>query len=164
QDGANGATPLSCILGWTGGHPYLTQSLCALIRDRPPEGPPDENVDRVVQSEFLASGADKEERNLQFVPNYLTANPLRIPPRRLLQVNGRIRRGLPVGDDPRSRDHIELKLSGVVKPDKDDRLIVRNRIYDRVFNLDWIKAAIPEDPVRLWAVRTAVTSSVLLLL
>src|SRR5206468_3005721 len=130
---------------------YLTQSLCALVGARPSGGPPGENVDRVVESEFLASGGDKEERNLQFVRNYLTAKPKRIA-RRLLQLYQRIRRGLPVADDPRSPDHMKLKLSGVVKPDASDRLIVRNRIYERVFNLDWIKAAIPEDPVRLWAI------------
>ncbi len=52
----------------------------------------------------------------------------------------------------------------MVKPDQDGLLIVRNRIYERVFNLDWIKAAIPVDSVRLWATRTAVAAVSLLLM
>jgi WD40 repeat protein len=162
QNGCDGDVILTHILDWTGGHPYLTQALCAFVGAEPPGEPPGVMVNYIVEREFLASGADKEERNLQFVRNYLTSQPRRA--RRLLPLYERIRRGQPVADDPRSRDHIELKLSGVVKADVHNRLIVRNRIYERVFNLDWIKAAIPKDPVRLRAIRAAATAVALLLL
>ena len=41
--------------------------------------------------------------------------------------------------------HAELKLSGLVKRDTDGRLKVRNRIYARLFNRDWL---VGTDPVR----------------
>ncbi len=99
HDGSDGAATFSRILDWTGGHPYLTQSLCDLVVSEPPGGPTGERVDRVVEREFLASGADKEEKNLQFVRNFLTARPERA--RRLLRLYRRIRRSDRVADDPR---------------------------------------------------------------
>ena len=50
-----------------------------------------------------------------------------------------------VDDIPTSAIQNELKLAGLVKPRADGTLIVRNAIYKRVFNEDWINEVWPPD-------------------
>jgi WD40 repeat protein len=160
QDGDRSGKLLSEVLAWTGGHPYLTQSLCYAVGAEPLDEARDTLIDREVERNFLASGLDRSERNLHFVRNFLTADAQR--GRRLLRLYERVRRGDIVLDDPRSRDQIDLKLSGIVKPGEGGRLVVRNRIYERVFSLDWVKNAIPVDSVLVWTKRIAAAAVVLL--
>jgi len=127
------------VLHWTDGHPYLTQKVCQLCRDRRGRGRISEDlVDRVVEDVFFAPGSDLREDNLKFVRQRVEGNGDGAP--RLLAIYQRILGGELVRDEPRSRDHSELKLIGLLKPQPDGRLAVRNQIYRRVFNNEWIWA------------------------
>lgn len=150
------AAALQRILAWTDGHPYLTQRLCAEVRGQPADELSADAIEKRVEGLFLVPGSARTEDNLRFVHDRLT-RPSRLL-RPVLKRYRSIRGGQEVMDDPRSPLDNELKLSGLVKTRADGRLVVRNRIYCRVFDESWIKKAAPGD------LRSRVAATALLLL
>lgn len=135
---------LGRILYWTGGHPYLTQRLCVEVARTGDEDlePPD--LDTVVRHTFFGENSQKDN-NLQFVRDMLTKHAPH--PKEVLAEYQAIRLGpRPVGDDEQSRVKSHLKLSGVVIK-KHGILVVRNRVYARVFDRRWIRS---QWPVSWW--------------
>jgi len=132
---------LDRILFWTDGHPCLTQKVCLLAAESSGDGISPADIDRIVESQFLAPGADRKDDNLLFVRNRLAARGTLT--QRLLRLYRRVLRGDRVDDVPTSAIHNELKLAGLVKARDDGTLIVRNAIYKRVFGESWIKEVWP---------------------
>jgi tetratricopeptide (TPR) repeat protein len=143
------------IFYWTDGHPYLTQKLCLTVVERGDGSWTNERIDELVESLFLSEEARKET-NLQFVRDSVNASPQR---RRLLSLYRKVHEGKEIPEDERSLDQNRLKLFGLVRAER-GVLQVRNEIYRRAFNLDWIKASTPAD----WTRRIAVVSTFLVLL
>jgi tetratricopeptide (TPR) repeat protein len=143
------------IFYWTNGHPYLTQKLCWAVTEERGKDWSDEHVDELVKNLFLSDEARKEA-NMQFVRNSVAASPQR---RGLLGLYRKVYEGKTVPDDERSLEQNRLKLFGLVRAEN-GKLQVRNEIYRRAFNLDWIKENTPVD----WARRIAIVSTVLVLL
>jgi WD40 repeat protein len=134
---------LGWVLGWTGGHPYLTQRLCqemAQVGGVWTEA----DVGRLVSRLFLGVESE-QDNNLQFVRDMLTK---RAPePVAVMQTYRQVWRGKPaVVDDEQSLVKSHLKLAGVVKR-VGKGLVVRNPIYRRVFDRRWIREQLPES---LW--------------
>jgi tetratricopeptide (TPR) repeat protein len=147
---------LTWILEWTGGHPYLTQRLCAAAAASPTKSWDAAVVDNLVEETFLGEQS-AQDSNLQFVRDMLTQ---RAPDKSaVLKTYRRIHAGQAVPDDERSPVKAHLKLSGVVKR-KGDHLVVRSRIYEQVFNQEWIGQNIP----RAWAWPIAAVLILLVLL
>ena len=140
------------IFYWTRGHPYLTQKLCLAMAESVGEDWTDSHVDDFVERQFLSEEARKET-NLQFVRDSVSASLQR---RRLLTLYRRIYEGQVVPEDERSLDQNRLKLFGLVQAEK-GALQIRNEIYRRAFDLDWIKASTPVD----WTRNVAVVSTLL---
>ena len=140
------------IFYWTNGHPYLTQKLCLTVVEKGDGSWAAERVDELVESLFLSEEARKET-NLQFVRDSVNASPQR---RRLLSLYRKVHEGKEIPEDERSLDQNRLKLFGLVRPER-GVLEVRNEIYRRAFNLDWIKANMPVD----WTQRVAIISTLL---
>ena len=139
------------ILAWTGGQPFLTQKLCQLAV-------------RAVEEKYLVKGdfikdlaleyiinnwqSQDEPEHLKTIRDRLLYNPRNAG--RLLGIYQQIldspqppfskederQRGGIVADN--SREQVELLLSGLVVK-KDDYLQVKNRIYQSVFNSQWVK-------------------------
>ncbi len=156
------------IFYWTNGHPYLTQKLCLYAAElglkqlglkhwneylgetnlKSPfsevlpnsENAPwtDDRVDELIERLFLSEDANRET-NLQFVRDNISVNAQR---QRLLKLYQRIYQNEIVHEDERSADQNQLKLIGLVRVEK-GILKVRNEIYRRVFNLQWIKNSTP---------------------
>jgi WD40 repeat protein len=161
--GAGGLGPaqrlLERVLYWTGGQPYLTQRLCrAVAEDRQATSPAD--VDRLCDALFLTRTAREVDDNLAFVRSRL----LRSEPdlASLLDLYRKVQRGrgaraiserVMSGRSPGVRDDETnplatiLKLSGVVRV-VDGLLQVRNRIYDRVFDQEWVVTHTPGAELR----------------
>ncbi len=148
-DPAQGEKMLARILYWTGGHPYLTQKLCRIAAEEKLAKHSDEAIDRLVEKNFLAPGAGRQEPNLKFVSDRLLQG--RKNSRQRLKLYRRVYREKPVLDDPLSPTHTSLKLSGLVLPRTKQMLGIRNRIYERVFTGEWIKEVIPFDWNRMIA-------------
>lgn len=135
---------LRWILDWTGGHPFLTQRLCAVVAERAGDGITKAVVDRAVEETFLGDQSEKDA-NLRFVQDMLVR---RAPnPEAVLQTFRDIIRGKPVADDRQSLVVSHLKLSGVVRR-TGRRLHVANRIYARVFDAVWLAEYLPKHWIR----------------
>ncbi len=139
------AALLRRVLFWTGAHPYLTQRLCqaAALDDRV-RRPRD--VDRCCHELFLSPQARDRDDNLVFVREHLLTH--RDTRTALLDLYGSILRGQAPADDTRTSALVSaLHLSGVVSPQA-GRLKVRNRIYERVFDRQWVERHLPDAEVR----------------
>jgi WD40 repeat protein len=144
---------LNWVLGWTGGHPYLTQHLCYAIAKEKRTEWTSEDVDRTVASTFLGIKSDTDS-NLVLVREMLT-NPKRFDDiEGVLTTYRKVLRGhSPVKDEEQSPVKSHLKLSGVVRRDG-GLLLVRNRIYREVFSDAWAGRNTPKNWMK-HLVRTA---------
>ncbi len=153
-----GKSLLQAVLNWSDGHPYLTHMLCAACQATQAKTP--EDVDRVVNDQLLAKGKAEKEKNLSFVRERLAAKSLNPMFRgRLLKTYQRVLKGRHVVDEPQSPVHLELKLSGVVKPTTAGAFVVRNKIYRNVFGPQWLSEVMPVD----WGRRVAIAAVFLLM-
>ncbi|MFW6732290.1 MAG: AAA-like domain-containing protein, partial [Synechococcus sp.] len=154
---------LGWILGWTGGHPYLSQRLCSVLAETPPQEWSEAAVDQAVGRTFFGERSE-QDNNLQFVRDMLTKRAPEGYGTELLRTYRTIWQGKqPVADEEQNLVHSHLKLAGVVRRDG-RQLVVRNRLYQTVFNAAWIEEHNPEDfwkrygPVLKWAVPVSVSA------
>ena len=105
-------------------------------------------MDALCERIFLTRDARQTDDNLSFVRNRLLhtgeddgngKNDLAA----LLDRYRRIRAGQRIRDDETDPVCVTLQLSGVVKTDERGYLGVRNRIYDRVFDPEWVTTHLP---------------------
>jgi len=135
---------LGWILGWTGGHPYLSQRLCSVLATDPPAEWSEAAVDQAVGRNFFGERSE-QDNNLQFVRDMLTKRAPQGYGAELLRTYRSIWQGKqPVADEEQNLLHAHLKLSGVVRRDG-RQLVVRNRLYQAVFHNNWIDDHNPED-------------------
>jgi formylglycine-generating enzyme required for sulfatase activity len=125
---------LTRVLEWTGDHPYLTQKVCAALTTANLTPHPERDVDHLIDTLFF-SDATWSDDNLAHVRDRLVESK---DTSMVLELYGRIRAGERVLDDERSPVYASLKLSGIVKVFPGGVLRPRNRIYERVFDLDWV--------------------------
>lgn len=131
------------ILDWTNGQPFLTQKLCKLIRksDVPiPAGQEAEWIENLVrlrvienwemqdEPEHLKTIRDRLLNNERFSADFVA---------RLLQLYQQILQQGYISTDNGS-EQTELSLSGLVIR-RAGQLTIGNRIYQTVFNQEWIK-------------------------
>lgn len=132
------------VLYWTGGHPYLTQRLCrAVTKDARASEPAD--VDRICEEVFLSRAARQQDSNLIFVRERILRSGGDLAA--LLEEYRRLYRRRRVRKDERNPIHNKLQLAGVTRTEG-SVLTVRNRIYQHVFDLEWIKASMPDAELR----------------
>lgn len=132
------------ILYWTGGHPYMTQRLCQAVA-RNEEGMNDAAVDRLCKELFIAPRAQERDENLLFVRERLLRGNADVGG--LLELYDKVRRKRLVRDDGANPRVNVLRLSGVTSA-PGGRLVLRNRIYARVFNKAWVIANMPDAELR----------------
>ncbi|MGD0482487.1 MAG: AAA-like domain-containing protein [Terracidiphilus sp.] len=181
------------VLWWTGGHPYLTQRLCAAVAAEP-DVTTASGVDHVCSDMFLAAHSRDTDNNLLFVSHRITdrGNANRNSATRrssdqssegeadgkseselaaVLDLYARVRSGQMVLFDKENRNIEFLLLAGIVavrdrvpplrnflrklgamlrgKPltgaekVSEQVLVVRNRVYERVFDKHWIRTHMP---------------------
>jgi WD40 repeat protein len=138
SDAQRGSLLLKRILHWTGGHPYLTQRLCQAVAQA--EAATTDDVDRLCEELFLSPRARERDDNLLFVRERLLRSEADLAS--LLELYARALRGKPVKDDETNPLISILRLSGIVQS-RQSALAVRNRIYARVFDREWIAANMP---------------------
>jgi ABC-type iron transport system FetAB ATPase subunit len=132
---------LKRVLYWTGGHPYLTHRLCAEVAQIRPQTGAEKDIDRVLEDLFFTERT-WEDMNLDWVRSALVKDS----GGELLDLYAQIRRGEIVADDKRSNLHVQLKLTGVVRVDATGRPRFRlaNKIYEQVFDEDWVASLRPQ--------------------
>jgi len=140
------------IFAWTGGQPFLTQKLCRLVvnslesensaadlvrKDRDWSS----WVDKLVRSQIIQNWESQDDpEHIRTIRNRLVSNPQRLP--RLLGIYQQILQGSQIKCDD-SREHLELKLSGLVV-NFYGYLTIKNKIYQEIFNLAWVENKLSE--------------------
>jgi hypothetical protein len=172
---------LKRVLDWTGGHPYLTQKVCAEIvaMDVGPwtDDKIDERVDGLVRSLFLSDKAPLDS-NLRYISDCILRSRARekllrrpfgwmrrivlgvremVDRGKLLRIYGQVLSGESVTDDAGDPIKDQLKLAGLLRATPQDTLAVRNRIYAAFFDRRWTKEAM--DSVNRARIGVAVASA-----
>lgn len=144
RDEALSSALLRRILHWTGGHPYLTQRLCrAVALDGSVAG--SAGVDCLCADLFFRHGAEGRDSNLLFVRERILRGDG--DAHDLLDFYSRVLRRGRVPDDETDPLVTALRLSGVTRAEG-GRLVVRNRIYERVFDRRWVVSHTGEAEMR----------------
>ena len=143
EDSQLGSALLHRVLYWTGGHPWLTTRLCKDLRADSVATA--DGIDRFVKERYATLESLGEnvhvQQILRFVRERLTDGLAS------LDLYERILKGDKKNDQV-SLAHAELKLSGLVKRDANGILVPRNRIYERLFNLEWVRKSRPKRALR----------------
>jgi len=126
------------VIGWTGGQPFLTQKLCHLVSlAKLPilDGKEAEQIKQLVYSSIITDcKAQDNPEHLRTIINRLLNNEQLVG--RLLGLYQQIlQQGEIVADE--SIEQSKLRLSGLVV-EKRSKLKVYNRIYQAVFDLNWV--------------------------
>ncbi len=143
--GPNGEARLKRVLYWTGGHPFLTQSICAAIAADPLQ-----DVDVLVRASYLDVRARDTDTHLADVGNRLLGrgdpgvdDVVRAD---TLAKFAQVRRH-GIADDESNPAAARIKMSGVARMDE-NVLTIRNEIYRRVFDAEWIRENTPGQELR----------------
>jgi signal transduction histidine kinase len=166
-DGLEGAvshpqTVLKEILNWTGGQPFLTQKLCRIVAERGREHEQDRDLEEtsyqldqelpianphlinfyyslpILAIERLVRSHLIDQWEVQDQPEHLKTIRDRLlqEPQGLLELYQTVLQGAVV--EANDAAAMALLLSGVVTR-RQGKLQVANRIYQEVFNLDWVE-------------------------
>jgi WD40 repeat protein len=139
-----GARLLKRVFYWTGGHPYLTQRLCQAIADEAKENTVAE-VDRLCQELYLSHQAQGRDDNLLFVRERMLRSE--VDTAGLLSLYARVHAGKRIRADLTEPLIGILRLSGIARV-RDGYLSVRNRIYARVYDWEWVRTNMPDAELR----------------
>ena len=133
---------------WTGGHPFLTQKLCQAISLANRIAAKSE-IDEICKRLFFTSQAKEQESNLQFVSKQLLADEANKAD--LLSLYQTILSRRNQASEGADALLSQLLLAGLVKKpscEKSRGFEVRNRIYQTVFDQNWVKSNLPNAEVR----------------
>jgi hypothetical protein len=141
---SNPEAVLKQVLYWTNGQPFLTQKLCWLIVNYcnnntadcfPQAGEESLWVERIVQKKIINNWETQDEpEHLRTIRDRLLRHTSKST--QLLQLYQQIlqHQKIPWHNSP---EYLELCLSGLVTQHQDS-LTVKNPIYAKIFNLDWV--------------------------
>jgi len=128
------------IFNWTNGYPYLTQKLCLAAAERRATHWDAAQVDELVEATFF-SDTGRKDPNFKFVQQRIQESSAAAR-RQMLNLYRKVYSGASVPDDDRSQSQNYLELYGLVRVER-GRLHVRNDIYQRIFDHQWIAANMP---------------------
>ncbi|MDJ0600931.1 MAG: AAA-like domain-containing protein [Crocosphaera sp.] len=136
------------VLNWTGGQPFLTQKLCYLIANSPNNIPAQNEPDCVEEvvrwrmiSHWETSDSPQHFKTIR-------ARILQSQKNRTIQMLGMYQHILEKGKlkSDGSSEQLELRLTGLIVEDQQSHqelyFKVFNRIYQEIFNDEWVKKQI----------------------
>ena len=131
---------LDRVYYWTNGHPYLSQKLARSIARERISGDLIGHVDRIVMHQLAGRAALHSEPHMSHIHRRVVN---RKDHEGLLNLYGKMRKGVPVAADSGSRLQRQLFAVGLVVIDDHGFLKVRNRIYETVFTARWANENLP---------------------
>ncbi|MDH3506481.1 MAG: AAA-like domain-containing protein, partial [Gammaproteobacteria bacterium] len=138
---ADAAIALDRIYYWTGGQPYLTQKLARSVAREQLRSDIEANIDRIVILQLAGRSALHNEPHMSHIHRKIVKNEQLSEP--LLNLYGRISKGIDVDADLGSPVQRRLIAIGLVVIDVEGNLRIRNRIYRRVFTARWANENLP---------------------
>ncbi len=143
---------LRLIFKWSGGHPYLTQKLCILAAREKRDHWNETAMDQLVVRQFIEQKSPRD-LNLPNVERRLLGDPLS-ERNGALNLYAKILRRKKITNKEQSAAQTRLRLAGIVRK-QNDRLVVRNLIYQKVFDQHWVRRNLKVDWKR-WFQKVAV--------
>ena len=132
---------LDRIFYWTTGQPYLTQKLARAVARESSDKNIEALVDRLAVQQLAGRAALHSEPHMSHIHRAIVADSKRREP--LLNLYGKIRKGIDVAADLGSPLHRRLMAVGLLVIDEDSILRVRNRLYETVFTARWANENLP---------------------
>lgn len=141
---SNPQEAIAQILDWTGGQPFLTQKLCKLIIEASAKGTTP-SVEQIVSRIIENWESQDEPEHLKTIRDRILTNQQKAG--QLLGLYQQILMNTtPLPRDAKGRgvaadgspEQTELRLSGLVVQQQ-GKLNVYNRIYEQVFNREWVE-------------------------
>jgi hypothetical protein len=141
---------MQAVLDWTGGQPFLTQKVCKLILsadDTAPAGQEAAWVESLVLTRVIENWeAQDTPEHLKTIRDRLLLSGEQRTGRLLGLYQQIVQQGEIAADD--SPEQMEMRLTGLVVK-REGKLRIYNRIYEAVFNPDWLNQAL--DALRPYA-------------
>jgi WD40 repeat protein len=135
----NSQALLEAVLDWTGGQPFLTQKVCKLLLNHANSASiqnPAEWVVNLVREKVIENWEGQDEpEHLKTIRDRILCSEQRVS--RLLGLYQQILQQNEIAADD-TAEQMELRLTGLVVK-QSGKLKVYNRIYQSVFNLDWVE-------------------------
>lgn len=132
---------LDRIYYWTSGQPYLSQKLARSVARERVSGNIEAHVDRIAMHQLAGRAAVSNEPHMGHIHRAVTGDKKRCEA--LLNLYGKIRKGVPTETDLGSPLQRRLVAVGLVVPGDDGRLTIRNRLYEKVFTARWANENLP---------------------
>ena len=132
---------LDRVYYWTRGQPYLSQKLARAISREKISGDVAEHVDRIVMQQLAGRAALHSEPHLSHIHREIVNDAKHREA--LLNLYGRLRKGIDVPADLGSRLQRRLMAVGLIRLDESGELRIRNRIYETVFTARWANENLP---------------------
>ncbi len=126
---------LDRIYHWTGGQPYLTQKLCRAVARESPAGDVAVFVDGLVAQQFTNRASLGNEPMLSHVQRRVVEDSVDVEA--VLNLYGRIRKGVAVPTDLGSPQQRRLIALGLLELGESGDLQLPNRIFAEVFTARW---------------------------
>ncbi|MFQ5548798.1 MAG: AAA-like domain-containing protein [Woeseia sp.] len=138
---ADARTALDRIFYWTDGQPYLSQKLARSVARERISGNIESHVDRIAMQRLAGRAALHSEPHMGHIHRQVTAD--RKHGEALLNLYGRIRKGIATDADLASPVQRRLIAVGLIVADDNAQLRIRNRLYETVFTARWANENIP---------------------
>jgi len=134
---------LDRIFFWTDGQPYLSQKLARAVARESEADNIEELVDRIATRQIAGRAALHNEPHMSHIHRGVLNDKKRREP--LLNLYGKIRKGVEVPADLGSDLQRRLMAIGLLVVDKEGNLKVRNKLYELVFTARWANENLPTD-------------------
>lgn len=134
---------LDRIFFWTNGQPYLCQKLARAVAREPAVDDIEELVDRVATLQLAGRAALHSEPHMSHIHRGIVNDKKRREA--LLNLYGKIRKGIEVPADLGSSLQRRLMAIGLLVIDEESNVKVRNRLYELVFTARWANENLPTD-------------------
>ncbi|MDJ0519304.1 MAG: CHASE2 domain-containing protein [Trichodesmium sp. MO_231.B1] len=118
------------VFYWSGGQPFLTQKLCQIILDYADSSQPD--VDKLIEKRILTDWERQDKPiHLKHIRDYLLSDIELLKLYQTILKQGEVKFN-------NSQIQMSLRLSGIVLKQQ-DKLVVFNKIYQTIFNQNWVE-------------------------
>ena len=140
-DHEEATTALDRIYHWTRGQPYLSQKLARHVARDGVDGDVAAQIDHIATTQLGGRAALHSEPHMSHIHRVIVNDEKQKEP--LLNLYGRIRKGVEVTADLGSTLQRRLMAVGLIEIDHDGNLRVRNRLYEAVFTARWANDNLP---------------------
>jgi len=134
---------LDRIYFWTNGQPYLSQKLARAVARESGADNIQELVDRIATTQIAGRAALHSEPHMSHIHRGIVNDDKRCES--LLNLYGKIRKGIEVPADLGSALQRRLMAIGLLVIDEESNVEVRNRLYRLVFTARWANENLPAD-------------------